>query len=69
MIFANIMAELLIEMSPYLAQFLQKDGYIVLSGIITQRLEAAKDSYVKAGYKIISQDTKDNWCSVVVQIK
>ena len=68
-VFANIMAEILIEMSPMLHKFLQKDGYIVLSGIITQRLEAVKEAFTKAGYEVLSADTKDDWCAVTVQLR
>ncbi|MEX1376786.1 MAG: 50S ribosomal protein L11 methyltransferase [Eubacteriales bacterium] len=65
--FANIMAEILIEMSPMLHTFLEDRGYIILSGIITQRLDAVKSAFIDAGYDIISVDIKDDWCSVVVQ--
>jgi len=67
--FANIMAEILIEMSPMLKDFLQDRAYIILSGIITQRLEAVKEAFVNVGYNIISVATKDDWCSVTVQLK
>ncbi|MBN2879194.1 MAG: 50S ribosomal protein L11 methyltransferase [Clostridia bacterium] len=66
-VFANIMAEILIEMSPVLEKFLKEKGYIILSGIITQRLEAVKAAFTNEGYDIISVDIKDDWCAVVVQ--
>lgn len=67
--FANIMAEILIDMSSILHKFLAKDGYIILSGIITKRLEAVKESFINADYTIISEDIKDDWCAVIVQKK
>jgi len=67
--FVNIMAEILIEMSPMLHKFLAKDGYIILSGIITKRLEAVKEAFIAVDYTIISEDIKDDWCAVVVQKK
>jgi len=66
-VFANIMAEILIEMSPMLYKFLAKDSFIILSGIITNRLDAVKEAFIKAGYTVISEDIKDDWCAVVVQ--
>ena len=66
-VFANIMAEILIEMSPVLDNFLKDKGYIILSGIITQRLDAVKQAFIDEGYNIISVDIKDDWCAVVVQ--
>jgi ribosomal protein L11 methyltransferase len=68
-IFANIMAEILIEMSPMLHEFLAEDGYIILSGIISKRLDAVKDAFTEAGYNLISTDIKDDWCAVIVQKK
>lgn len=65
--FANIMAEILIEMSPILHKFLAKGGYIILSGIITKRLEAVKDTFIAAEYNIIDTEIKDDWCAVIVQ--
>jgi len=52
-----------------LKNFLQDRGYIILSGIITQRLEAVKEAFINAAYNIISVDIKDEWCSVTVQLK
>lgn len=66
-VFANIMAEILIEMSPVLEKFLKEKGHIILSGIITQRLETVKQAFAHEGYDIISVDIKDDWCAVVVQ--
>jgi len=66
-VFANIMAEILIEMAPVLERFLKEKGYIILSGIITQRLEAVKQAFIKEGYDIVSVDIKDDWCAVVVR--
>ena len=66
-VFANIMAEILIEMAPVLEKFLKEKGYIILSGIITQRLEAVKHAFIEEDYDIISTDTKDDWCAVVVR--
>ena len=67
--FANIMAEILIEMSPMLQKFLRDAGYIILSGIITQRLDAVKEAFEKEKYEIISTVIKDEWCSVVVKVQ
>lgn len=67
--FANIMAEILIDMSSILHKFLAKDGYIILSGIITKRLKAVKEAFIAAEYNIISENIKDDWCAVIVQKK
>ncbi len=68
-IFANIMAEILIEMSSILHLLLRENGYIILSGIIPQRLEAVKTTFKNDGYIVLSEDIKDDWCAVTVQYR
>lgn len=67
LIFANIMAEILIEMSPILCGFLVDGGYIILSGIICERLEAVKEAFIASNFTIISVNIQNGWCSITVQ--
>lgn len=61
----NIMAEVLIAFSPYLKNNLKSGGYVILSGILKDRLDKVKDAYIKQGYTFIEDRTEGEWCACV----
>ena len=66
-IVCNIMAEVLIEFAPYIGKNLLNGGIIILSGILTDRLDKVKNAYEQAGFKFIEQNIKGEWSALVMR--
>ncbi|MCM1023955.1 MAG: 50S ribosomal protein L11 methyltransferase [Prevotella sp.] len=61
---ANIVADVLIAMSPLFEKFLKKGGTLILSGIITERCDEVIDAVIEQGYSINTLKSKDGWAAV-----
>ena len=62
----NIMAEVLIAFAPHIKANVLDGGKIILSGILTDRLERVKQAYLDAGFTFIEQKIKGEWSALVV---
>ena len=58
---ANIVADVLIAMSPYFAGFLKERGRLVISGIIDDRLDEVLETVGGAGFELVEQRNLDDW--------
>ena len=63
----NIMAEVLIAFAPYIGENLFDGGYIILSGILRERLDAVKQAYLGAGFNFIEEKIKGEWSALVMK--
>lgn len=63
-IVANIVADVLIAMSPLFEKFLKKDGTLILSGIITERADEVVEAVKSKGYTMVELREKDGWAAV-----
>ena len=63
----NIMAEVLIAFAPYIGGNLKKNGIIILSGILADRLEKVKNAYTGAGFSVVEDKIKGEWSALVVK--
>ncbi|MBE6911163.1 MAG: 50S ribosomal protein L11 methyltransferase [Ruminococcaceae bacterium] len=61
---ANIVADVIIGISPFAGDFVKKDGIFIASGIITERLSEVL-SYLEKSFKIIKICDKNGWASVI----
>ena len=66
-IVCNIMAEVLIAFAPHIGSNLLDEGYIILSGILVERLDAVKNAYLNAGFTFVEQNVKGEWSALVMQ--
>ena len=66
-IVANIMAELLISFAPYIGKNVKNGGTVILSGILSDRLDKVISAYVSAGFTYIESKTKGEWSALVVK--
>ena len=66
-IVCNIMAELLIVFAPHIGKNLRPNGHIILSGILTDRLDKVKKAYQDAGFNFVKQKVKGEWSALVMQ--
>lgn len=64
---ANIVADVLIAMSPFFAGFLKSGGRLITSGIIEKRFPEVLESILKNGFTLTGKRQKDDWiaCSFV----
>ena len=66
-IVCNIMAEVLIAFAPHIGKNLFDNGYIILSGILVERLSAVKQAYIDAGFNFVEEKIKGEWSALVMQ--
>ena len=67
LILANITAEVLSILAPAIPNALKKDGTLILSGIIKDRLQFVKDAYAAVGLKVIEERGMGEWHALVLR--
>ncbi len=65
----NIMAELLIMFAPDIGNNLLSGGYIILSGILADRLDKVKKAYLEQGFSFVEEKIKGEWSALVLKGK
>lgn len=65
-IVANIMAEVLIFFADKIGNNLNERGKIILSGILSDRLDKVKNAYIASGFKYIESETQGEWSALVM---
>ncbi len=68
-IVCNIMAEVLIAFAPYIGGNLKDNGLIILSGILTDRMDKVISSYEENGFTLVDKKIKGEWSCLVLQKK
>ena len=63
LICANIVADVLIAMSDLFGDFLKDEGYLIVSGIITERADEVLNVLTAKGFEKISVQEKEGWCA------
>ena len=66
---ANITGEVLKMLAPSIPKNLTKDGVLILSGIIENRLEMVKAAYEEVGMQVIFERRKGEWFALVLKHK
>lgn len=61
---ANIVADVLIAMKNFFARYLKKNGILIISGIIVERMKEVTDAVESAGFDVQECNTKDGWAAV-----
>ena len=61
LVFANIVADVIISLSPLARGFMAEDGVFICSGIIDERVDEVKASLIKNGFEIVSHTQEDEW--------
>ena len=59
---ANIVADVIIPLSPIAAGMLKPGGFFLCSGILDQREDEVAAAIEAAGLNIIARDRKEDWC-------
>ena len=64
-IVCNIMAEVLIYFAPHIGKNLKENGVIILSGILTDRMDKVITAYTENGFKFVEKTIKGEWSALV----
>lgn len=66
---ANIVADIIIRMSPDIGELMHDGTILVTSGIITERRDEVVDALTRNGLEIVEVREDNGWCAVVVTKK
>lgn len=64
---ANITAEILVRLTGDITRQLQRNGTLIMSGIIKSRLQFVIDSFKACGFELIEVCSKGEWHAVVMK--
>ncbi len=63
---ANIVADIIIRMTPDVGEYMNEDTVLLASGIITERAEDVIECFESNNFKIIEKSEENGWCALVV---
>ena len=66
---ANIVADIIIRMTPDVARYLNDGGIILASGIILERSQDVISCFEENGFEIADRAIDNGWCALVVKKK
>ena len=69
LICANIVADIIIRMTPDVGQYLADGGVILASGIIAERCDDVVATFEENGFEVIERLTDNDWCGLAVKRK
>ena len=64
---ANIVADIIIRMTPDIGRYMKDDAILIASGIITERADEVVDAVVAHGLRIKERLTDNGWCALVIE--
>ena len=67
LVFVNIVADVIIGLSPVLPELMGKNTVVICSGILDVRLPDVKAALQRAGLEIISEKAKEDWRCVAAR--
>lgn len=63
-VIANIVADVIIALAPYVRSFMKDDAVFICSGIILERLDEVKSALTENGLKIKEIKNDDDWTAI-----
>ncbi len=66
---ANIVADIIIRMTPDVGELMGKNSVILASGIISERADDVISCFQKHGFYIVERAEENGWCALVVAQK
>lgn len=64
---ANIVADVIKAMAPLFPQFLRDNGILILSGIITERVDEVLETVTSYDFAVLEKREASGWCAVKLQ--
>ncbi len=69
LICANIVADIIIRMTPDVGAFMHENTVLLASGIIAERADDVIDCFTEHGFRIVEQITDNGWCGLAIMKK
>ncbi len=69
LICANIVADIIIRMTPDVGQYLKDNGVLLASGIIDERCDDVVAAFEANGFHVIERLNDNGWCGLAVEKK
>ena len=69
LICANIVADIIIRMTPDVGELMHKDTVLLASGIILERSDDVVECFEKNGFSIVERLEENGWCGLAVKKK
>ena len=66
LICANIVADIIIRMTPDVAEYMNEKSVILASGIIVERADDVINTFEANGFRIVEKAEENGWCALVV---
>ena len=63
---ANIVADIIIRMTPNVGEYMKDDAVLLASGIIAERCDDVVACFEANGFKIVEKLTDNDWCGLAV---
>ena len=64
---ANIVADIIIRMTPDVRRYMKEDAVLLASGIIAERCDDVVECFEKNGFKVVEKLTDNDWCGLAVK--
>lgn len=68
LIFSNILASPLIELSEIIHKITKLNGYVILSGFLDYQLQSVLEAYEKVGFTLKNVNYKNTWVILIIQL-
>ena len=68
LICANIVADIIIRMTPDISDYMHKDTVLLASGIIAERCEDVVSCFEKHGLAVVERAIENGWCALAVKL-
>lgn len=69
LVLANIVADVIIPLSPVVPRLLKKDGTFVCSGVLNTRLDEVLEALNAAGLQVQKVNQEEDWCQITAMRK
>ena len=69
LICANIVADIIIRMTPDVYKYIAEDGVLLASGIIMERSSDVVNCFEQHGFEIVERAEENGWCALAVKRK
>lgn len=67
LVIANIVADVIIALAPFVRGFMKDDAVFICSGIILERLDEVKEALEENGLEIINVKNDDDWAAITAR--
>lgn len=68
LVIANIVADVIIALAPFVKDFMKENGYFICSGIINERRDEVLESLKQAGLNVLNVRSRGEWTAVLCNL-